>query len=65
MPKTRNQLMRSPCSSSRDVLLLHAVWSYNLSGNNISNIKGLIFYHEIRWNLKNAGAAPCGRHQTC
>jgi hypothetical protein len=39
-------------SSSHDFLFLHGVQSQNLLENNVSNINGLGFYHEIRWNLK-------------
>jgi hypothetical protein len=37
-----------------DFPLLHAVGSSDQLLNNANNIKGLAFYHEIRWSLEFA-----------
>jgi DNA-binding XRE family transcriptional regulator len=39
--------------SRHDFLLLHAVGSSDQLQNNANNIKGLAFYHAIRWSLAN------------
>ncbi len=38
----------------REILSLDNVLSSDSLSNNISNINGLRFYHEIRWNLEFA-----------
>src|SRR6516225_10475765 len=40
--------------SRHDFPLLHAVGSSDQLQNNANNIKGLAFYHEIRWSLEFA-----------
>jgi hypothetical protein len=39
-----------------DFPLLHAVGSSDQLQNNANNIKGLAFYHEIRWSLEIRGS---------